>query len=117
VTAEHERTGAIEAVERIVNRGGEADDVLRAVLQVLFELYAYVAIWFVEGDDVVEGPSLGTREEGAERVGIAFLGMKVGELEVAWPDSHDRPFLERIATLISGNCLVGWDTGGEAWEP
>ncbi len=25
-------------------------------------------------------------------------------------------FLERVALLVSGHCLVGWDTGGESWE-
>ena len=29
----------------------------------------------------------------------------------------DRVFLERVAELVSPYCLVGWDTGGEAWEP
>jgi putative methionine-R-sulfoxide reductase with GAF domain len=29
----------------------------------------------------------------------------------------DRRFLERVALLISPYCLVGWDTGGEAWSP
>ena len=30
---------------------------------------------------------------------------------------EDRVFLERVAELISPHCLVGWDTGGDAWEP
>jgi putative methionine-R-sulfoxide reductase with GAF domain len=29
----------------------------------------------------------------------------------------DRKFLERVAELLSPYCLVGWDTGGEPWEP
>jgi hypothetical protein len=32
-------------------------------------------------------------------------------------DEAARPFLERVALLISAYCLVGWDTGGEAWSP
>jgi len=28
----------------------------------------------------------------------------------------DRVFLERVATLISPYCLVGWDTGGVEWD-
>jgi len=30
---------------------------------------------------------------------------------------EDAAFLERVAVLVSGHCLVGWDTGGEPWEP
>jgi hypothetical protein len=26
-------------------------------------------------------------------------------------------FLERVADLVADHCLVGWDTGGEMWEP
>ncbi len=28
----------------------------------------------------------------------------------------DTESLERVAVLVSGHCLVGWDTGGEPWE-
>ena len=29
--------------------------------------------------------------------------------------AEDADFLERVATLISAHCLVGWDTGGVPW--
>ena len=29
----------------------------------------------------------------------------------------DREFLERVAELLAPSCLLGWDTGGEPWEP
>jgi len=29
----------------------------------------------------------------------------------------DREFLEQVAAVLSPLCLVGWDTGGETWEP
>ena len=29
----------------------------------------------------------------------------------------DIRLLEHIAALISPYCLVGWDTGGEPWDP
>jgi len=38
VTPEQQRAGALEAIERIVNRGGEDDDVLSAVRAVVEEL-------------------------------------------------------------------------------
>ena len=51
--------GALEAIDRILNRGGEAEDVLRAVVDVLhdrFDHYSWVGIYLVEGDDLVLGP-------------------------------------------------------------
>ena len=50
---------ALEAVDRIVNRESEADEVLRQVVEVLhdrFEHYSWVGIYLVEGDDLVLGP-------------------------------------------------------------
>jgi putative methionine-R-sulfoxide reductase with GAF domain len=55
-------TGAVEAIDRILNRGGEADDVLRAVVDVLhdrFGHFAWVGIYLVEGDELVLGPAAG----------------------------------------------------------
>jgi L-methionine (R)-S-oxide reductase len=55
-------------------------------------------------------------------VPISFDGIVVAEIDIdsdrpaAFSDA-DRVFLERVGTLISAHCLVGWDTGGEAWEP
>jgi L-methionine (R)-S-oxide reductase len=54
-------------------------------------------------------------------VPIVFEGHVVGEIDIdsdepaAFTD-EDRIFLERVATLISPHCLVGWDTGGAAWS-
>jgi L-methionine (R)-S-oxide reductase len=157
--------GALAAVERILNRGGDADDVLRQVVDVLYDHcahYSWVGIYFVEGHDLVLGPWKGpqatehiripvgqgicgaaaasgrteivddvnadprylacfasTRSEIV--VPIAFEGRVVGEIDIdsdeaaAFTDD-DRAFLERVATLISPHCLVGWDTGGVAWS-
>ena len=51
-----EHSGSLEALDRILNRGGDADDVLREVVRVLAERYDYAAIKFVEGDDLVRRP-------------------------------------------------------------
>ena len=112
-----EHRGALEAIDRILNRGGDADEVLREVVTVLFQLYAYVAIEFVEEGQLVRGPSLGAvdPEEQPERYRISFQGSTVAELVAASPGEEDRAFLERVALLISPYCLVGWDTGGEPW--
>jgi hypothetical protein len=112
-----EHDGAFEALERIVNRGGDADDVLREVVGTLAERYNYAAIKFVEGDDLAGGPSLGTPGEVTSSWPILFQGMKVAELEVSPSPAEDREFLERVAMIVSPYCLVGWDTGGEAWSP
>jgi L-methionine (R)-S-oxide reductase len=51
--------GALEAVDRIVNRETEADDVLRNTVEVLhdrFGHYSAVGIYLVEGDYLVLGP-------------------------------------------------------------
>jgi putative methionine-R-sulfoxide reductase with GAF domain len=115
--------GALEAVERILNRGGDADDVLRAVVAVLgdrFDHYPWVAISFVEEGAFVVGPSHGTASGGIRlEAPVSFQGQVVARLwvETPLPDNHDAEFLERVATLISPHCLVGWDTGGEAWTP
>ena len=118
MTSEQERRGALEALDRILNRGGDADDVLRDVLVVLFRLYAFVGINFLEHGELVAGPALGTRTDRGSALPISFGGVQVAELEVgpAAPD-EDRPFLERVALLVSPYCLVGWDTGGERWSP
>jgi len=55
-------------------------------------------------------------------VPIRYQDMVVAEIDIdsdsaaAFGDD-DRSFLERVALLISPHCLVGWDTGGQAWEP
>ena len=50
---------------------------------------------------------------------VFFRGDRVAELSVASAagDEEERAFLERVATIVSPYCLVGWDTGGEAWSP
>lgn len=104
--------GALDAVERILNRGGDADEVLRAVVEVLSRLYRYAAIAFVEGEDLVVGPSCGEPGPEVERIPVSFQGTRVAELRISPPadDPQGGAFLERVATLISAHCLVGWDT-------
>ena len=115
---ERERRGALEALDRILNRGGDADDVLRDVLAVLARSFAYAGIRFVEEGRLVEGPSVGSRPGEVEEVPVVYEGIEVARLG-AGPGpvpAEDRTFLERVALLVSPYCLVGWDTGGEAWE-
>ena len=118
MTGEHERRGALEAIERILNRGGDADDVLRAVVAVLHQrLDRFCRISFVEGDGLLPGPAAGDEAE-TTAFPIDWEGRRVAELEVGGElDEADRALLERVATIVSPYALVGWDTGGEAWAP
>ena len=110
--------GALEAVERVLNRGGEADDVLRQVVAILHErLGRFVRISFVETDGLVQGPAAGDETE-TTGFPIAFQGRRVADLEAGGElTEEDRALLERVAILVSPYALVGWDTNGEAWSP
>jgi hypothetical protein len=109
-----DRRGALEAVDRLVNVGGDADEVLRGVLAALHARgVEYAAIRFVEDGALVDGPSVGA---GAPAIAapVVFHGRLVGELQLSDPDQE---LANRVATLVSAFVLVGWDTGGEPWVP
>jgi hypothetical protein len=115
-------SGALEAVDRILNRGGDADEVLRQVVSALYERLegcSWVGISFIEGGELVLGPERGERNGEETSVPVSYEDAVVAELGVVADglDARDRSFLERVALLISPYCLVGWDTGGEAWSP
>ncbi len=113
-------SGALEAIDHILDRGGDADDVLRQVVVALHEHagYAWSGIFFVEDGDLVLGPQAGTPDErNRTRVPVTWQGDRVAELAVDRAPGEDRTFLEHVAVLVSGHCLVAWDTGGESWEP
>ncbi len=110
---------ALEAIERILDAGGDADDVLRLVVAALPERagYAWAGIFFVEEGELVLGPEAGAADESARtRVPVVWQGVRVAELAADEAPTEDVAFLERVAVLVSGHCLVGWDTGGEPWE-
>ena len=114
--------GALEAVDRVLNRGGDADDVLREVVAILHERagFPWAGIAFAEEGDLVLGPWSGERAVGREPVSlpVSFQGTRVAELKVEAGelDEEGRAFLERVALVISPYCLVGWDTGGVPWS-
>ncbi len=115
--------GALEAIERILNRGGDTDDVLRAVLEAIEQRLSHVdwaGLRFVEGDRLVLGPSAGGETGNGVRLElpVSYEGRRVGRLDVAGGpfDQEDEDFLARVATLISAHTLLGWDTGGVAWD-
>jgi hypothetical protein len=109
---------ALEALDRILNRGGDADDVLRQVVDELVRepTVEWAGILFLESGELQLGPEAGTADAKRRvRTPIAFRGNPVGELAI--DGEADPAFLERVATLISAYVLLGWDTGGERWEP
>ncbi len=113
-------SGALEAIDRILNRGGDADDILRQVVAVLHEQagYAWAGIFFLEDGELALGPQAGAPDNPRRTsIPVTWQGDRVAELAVDDAPEEDRNFLERVAVLVSGHCLVGWDIGGESWEP
>jgi putative methionine-R-sulfoxide reductase with GAF domain len=93
-----------------------------AVLQERIDRFAFVAIAFVEEGELVVGPTAGVPKAGARRIDVPidYRGDRVGILQIdslspVPSGNEESDFLERVATLISAHCLVGWDTGGEPW--
>ncbi len=115
--------GALEAVDRIVNREPEPDDVLRQTVAAVYERvdhYSWVGISFVEEGSLAPGPSAGERDGTELAVPVVYDGQRIASLQVTSADprlrdDRERAFLERVALLVSAHCLVGWDTGGEPW--
>jgi hypothetical protein len=111
-------------VQAIVDGGGEADDILRASLAAVHEAAGapWSAIAFVEEREMVVGPLVGRAPEAgpepALTVPIVYRGETVAGL---WFGSETPRELDselsRVAALLAPYCLVGWDTGGEHWDP
>jgi hypothetical protein len=120
-----ERPAVIAAIEQIVSHEPEADQILRESVVALYEHIPgvrSVAVAFVENGALAPGPIAGDPIAGAptiaepvlyERRPVAELWIDGGEA----PEEADRTLLVRVSELLSPYCLVGWDTGGEAWEP
>ena len=110
--------GPIDAIERLLAETADADEVLRRTVEALVAEpeIAWAGVAFVEGDTITLGPAAGTPDESRRtRVPVAFQDAVVGELRV--DGAVDRASLELIASLIAPHVLIGWDTGGEDWEP
>ena len=105
-------------IESLVGGGGDADDILRDVVAALAERYAWAGIFFVEGGELVLGPQAGVPDPTRRRqLPVTWQGDRVAELAIDAAPEEDRRSLERVAELVAAQCLVGWDTGGEGWEP
>ena len=92
--------GALEAVDRILNRESEADEVLRQVVEVLhdrFEHYSWVGVYLVEGDDLVLGPWRGPQATEHVRIpvgqGICGAAAATGQTEIVDDVNADERYL------------------------
>ena len=96
-----EKRGALEALERILNRGGPPDEVLEEVVAVLSRLYDRVAIRVIRGGELVPGPSSGNPSGTASTWAVYLEDAKVGEIEVAPADDEDDAFMRRVTTIVA----------------
>jgi L-methionine (R)-S-oxide reductase len=92
--------GALAAVDRIVNRESEADEVLRKTVEVLhdrFDHYSWVGIYLVEGDELVLGPWKGAEATDHVRIpvgeGICGAAAASGRTEIVDDVSSDERYL------------------------
>jgi hypothetical protein len=109
---------ALAGLAEIVEGGGDVDDVLRAAVDLLVgdPSISWAAVRFVEDGALVLGPSAGVPDETRRLTApIRYRGDDVGELVV--DGAADLAFLEQVAATIAPYVLLGWDTGGEDWEP
>jgi hypothetical protein len=108
---------ALDAIDQILDRGSDVDDVLREVVAALVERgdCAWAGILFSEQGELVLGPQAGEpKPDERIQVPVDYRGDRVAELVV--DGCGDRAFLEQVTVLISAHCLVGWDTGGVPWD-
>lgn len=108
----------LEELDRILAETAEADDVLRRAVEAVAGVpgVEWAGIAFVEDDALVLGPTAGEADETRRtRVPIVFGGSPVGEL--AADGDADTALLESVAERLAPLVLVGWDTGGERWNP
>jgi L-methionine (R)-S-oxide reductase len=100
--------GALDAVERILNREAEADEVLRKVVELLhdrFAHYSWVGIYLVEENDLVLGPWKGPEATEHVRIpigqGICGAAAASGETEIVEDVNADERYLACFASTRS----------------
>ncbi len=98
----------VDAVDRMVNRGDEADEVLRRVVDLLHERlphFSWVGIYLVEGGDLVLGPWRGPQATEHVRIpvgeGICGAAAATGRTEVVDDVDADPRYLACFASTRS----------------
>jgi hypothetical protein len=95
----------LEAVERIVDRDGDPEDVLQHAVTAIVERGGalWAAVLVNDEGELILGPHAGVAEPGARRQApIVRDGARIGELAVDGLD--DQPLIERIAAALSPYC-------------
>jgi putative methionine-R-sulfoxide reductase with GAF domain len=108
----------LATIEAALEASADADDALRKTVRILAAQpgITWAGIAFVETTGLVLGPSAGAPAEGRRQLAtVCYKDETVGELQV--DGEVDRLLLEAVAERISAHVLLGWDTGGEVWEP
>ena len=100
MTTVHERRGALERIDRILNRGGDSESVRAAVVEVLARLFPYAAVELAGGRTTANAAA----PTGAKRWPVRHEGVTVAELVVVADDRDDLELLERVALLVSPYC-------------
>ncbi len=100
--------GALEAIDRIVNREREADEVLQRTVSVLhdrFDHYSWVGIYVVEDGELVLGAWRGPEETEHVRIpigeGICGAAAASGETEIVDDVGADNRYLACFPTTRS----------------
>ena len=95
----------------------DADDLLRRAVADLAarDDCSWAGIYFVEEDSLVLGPEAGTPAP-ERRTSVPVLWRETQVAELAADGDVEQMELEAVANGIADLCLVGWDTGGEAWQ-
>jgi hypothetical protein len=108
----------LETLDGLLARSEDADEALRETVRLLAAEpdVSWAAVAFSDEGALTVGPAAGTPNEARRvRTPVVFQGETVGEL---WVDGDtDQELLAQVADRISAHVLIGWDTGGEAWEP
>lgn len=105
-------------IGRVIDQGAEADDVLRTVVSVLARAQGvmWAGVFFLEDGELELGPSAGTPDESRRTsVPVVYQDTTVGAIAV--DGTADAAQMGDVAELIATHVLLGWDTGGDAWEP
>ncbi|HET9115821.1 MAG TPA: hypothetical protein VFN33_06980 [Gaiellaceae bacterium] len=95
----------------------DADEQLRQTVAELAaqENCSWAGIYFVEEDELVLGPEAGTPDP-SRRTAVPVVWRDTRVAELAADGTVEPVELEAVAARIADLCLVGWDTGGQAWE-
>ena len=109
----------VAAIAQILERSEEADQILLGTIAALSSHYETgVGIRFIEEGSFSDGPWAGEAGTVATEVEVRYDGELVAVLVT--PATLDTSAIEtwqQVANLVSAFCLVGWDIGGEDWEP